>query len=126
MEEKIKTRFLSAVMLTLTITTWYSYAPAQMHQENGLWLNDAKGNIYGNSQITPEANPNINPMANPAINPNANPDINPMANPDVNPMANPIIAPIEDPSLEEYINSPHLYGEKTEWGMPMTDTYASD
>ena len=102
MEEKIKTRFLSAVMITLTITTWYSYAPAQMHQENGLWLNDAKGNIYGNSQINPEANPNINPMAN------------------------PIIAPIEDPSLEEYINSPHLYGEKTEWGMPMTDTYASD
>ena len=66
----------------------------ELHLEDGLWVNEAGGNLYGNSTLNPDANPNINPEANPIINPEANPIINPEANPDINPDANPLISPL--------------------------------
>jgi hypothetical protein len=42
---------------------------AQLHEENGRWLNSEKGNVFGDSDINPMADPDINPMADPDINP---------------------------------------------------------
>ena len=49
------------------------------------WLNEAGGNIYGDSRVNPMADPRVNPMADPRVNPNADPRVNPMADPRVNP-----------------------------------------
>jgi hypothetical protein len=55
-------------------------ANAQMHQDSmGRWVNDAGGNLYGDSLLNPNADPRINPYADPRINPNADPMINPNA-----------------------------------------------
>ena len=45
---------------------------------NAGYLNEAGGNLYGDSDINPMADPDINPMADPDINPCADPDISPM------------------------------------------------
>ena len=71
------------------------------------WRNEKGGNIFGDSDINPMANPNINPMANPNINPMANPDISPMGDPAWDPytgqkkenysIVEPLVGPIADP-----------------------------
>lgn len=77
----------------------------EMHLEDGIWLNEAGGNIFGNSILNPEANPILNPEANPIFNPEANPVLNPEANPVINPKANPILFPMGLPMVD---NEPEL------------------
>ena len=82
------------VIFVLVLLLAGSVQAQDMHLEDGIWVNEAGGNLYGNSLLNPEANPLINPEANPLINPEANPLINPQADPLINPEANPIISPI--------------------------------
>ena len=49
------------------------------------WRNEEGGNIFGDSDINPMADPMINPMADPMINPLADPDISPMGDPNWDP-----------------------------------------
>ena len=58
--------FMCIVSLTFSFG---SEVTAQMHEENGIWLNNADGNVFGDSMINPMADPMINPMADPMINP---------------------------------------------------------
>lgn len=90
----------------LVLLVLVSTASAQeMHLEDGIWLNEAGGNIFGNSILNPEANPILNPEANPIFNPEANPVLNPEANPVINPKANPILFPMGLPMVD---NEPEL------------------
>lgn len=61
--------------------------------ENGSWVNSRGGNIYGDSNINPNADPRVNPNADPRVNPNADPTVNPNADPTVNPYADPRLNP---------------------------------
>ena len=83
----------SAVGGLLGAAAFFAVDGLMPSQGNAQYLNEAGGNIYGDSRINPNANPLINPDANPRINPMANPRINPMANPRINPNANPSINP---------------------------------
>ena len=67
------------------------------------WRNEKGGNIFGDSDINPMANPNINPMANPDISPMGDPAWDPYTGQKnenysiVAPLVGPIDDPIDDP-----------------------------
>jgi hypothetical protein len=107
-----RTIYLSLALLTLTASAasaqypnrdWFndedeSASTTQhwggMHQDrSGRWVNQYGGNLYGDSQINPDADPRINPKADPLINPYADPRINPKADPLINPDSDPNISP---------------------------------
>ncbi len=75
-----------------------SAASAQMHQDSeGRWVNSAGGNLYGDSNINPDADPNINSDADPNINSDADPKLNSDADPNINSDADPNISTDGDP-----------------------------
>jgi hypothetical protein len=84
---------LALFVCALSFTSEAEVNAQSMYQKDGIYLNRAGGNIFGDSNINPNADPNINPMADPSINPNADPAINPLADPHINPNADPRINP---------------------------------
>ena len=64
------------------VTSTGLFAEKAMHQdEYGRWVNEAGGNLYGDSMANQDANPMWNQDADPMWNQNANPMWNQNANP---------------------------------------------
>ena len=62
-----KSKFFLFLLVGLICSASLSFAfksevLAQLHEENGRWLNSEKGNVFGDSDINPMADPDINPM----------------------------------------------------------------
>ena len=85
-----KLLLLPIAMLGLAISTGL-LAEESMHQdEYGRWVNEAGGNVYGDSMANQEANPMWNQDADPMWNSNADPNWSPNADPKWNSDADPI------------------------------------
>lgn len=66
-------KFLTVLVLLTPIVCF----GGGMHQdENGSWVNEAGGNIYGDSRTNMNADPRINLDADPKVNLNADPRLN--------------------------------------------------
>ncbi|AII48640.1 hypothetical protein KR52_05725 [Synechococcus sp. KORDI-52] len=63
--------------VVLGAASFFAVEALMPRQGNAQWLNEAGGNIYGDSNINPNADPTINPMADPFINPMEDPTISP-------------------------------------------------
>lgn len=55
--------------IALGSASFFAVEALMPRQGNAQWLNEAGGNIYGDSNIKPNADPTINPMADPTISP---------------------------------------------------------
>ena len=75
----------SAVGGLLGAAAFFAVDGLMPSQGNAQYLNEAGGNIYGDSTFNPMADPSFNPMADPSFNPMADPSFNPNADPSFNP-----------------------------------------
>ena len=81
------------------ITTFASAVSAQdLHQDqDGKWLNEAGGNLYGDGQFNMDADPRFNMDADPRFNMDADPRFNMDADPRFNTDADPRFSIDGDP-----------------------------
>jgi hypothetical protein len=103
LEVKMKRNFRSRFFLLQVLSFGFiafsnSIAVAQMHQDSeGRWVNEAGGNIYGDSNFNLDADPNFNLDADPNFNLDADPNFNLDADPNFNLDADPNFSPDGDP-----------------------------
>lgn len=64
-------------------------AQSMYQNEYGQWVNEAGGNIYGDSNLNWQANPKMNWKADPRMNWEADPNMNWRADPSMNWQADP-------------------------------------
>jgi hypothetical protein len=88
---------VTACLLALASTPSH----AQLHQdEYGVWVNEAGGNLFGDSRYNIEADPRYNINADPRFNINADPRFNINADPRYNINADPSYSLYGDPRYD--------------------------
>ena len=93
---------MRAILLAgLLVTAASLPSHAQLHEdENGVYVNEAGGNLFGNSRLNINADPRFNINADPRFNINADPRFNINADPRFNINADPSYSLYGDPRYD--------------------------